>query len=312
MRNLPNLTSIHSDGTSFMYPRNVTVENIPNLQNINLPGAFQKVQSRSVLNISSQLNSILPIPCGELSTIDTTITSIIMPTYSCIDASLKTLNLTRFTKIESIEIENDCFVAVETFLIDGLNELKTINIGNDSFCQNHYGKKQWKSFHILNCESLESIQIGEWSFSDFSGDFELKNLPQLQSIQIGKIGRGSGNFHYSSFVVQDLPSLQSITLGDHAFRYSQSTIMENLPSLESIQLGPDALLGDRLYRSSVTMRDLPSLTSITSEGVSFMNPSIVTLENIPNVQYVKLPWAFDKVTTKTISNVSSILADLVP
>ena len=25
---LPNLTSIHSDGTSFMYPRNVTVESI--------------------------------------------------------------------------------------------------------------------------------------------------------------------------------------------------------------------------------------------------------------------------------------------
>ena len=42
-----------------------------------------------------------------------------------------------------------------------------------------------KIFHILNCESLESIDIGEYSFSDFGGDFELKNLPQLQSIQIG-------------------------------------------------------------------------------------------------------------------------------
>ena len=45
-----------------------------------------------------------------------------------------------------------------------------------------------KSFHILNCESLESIQIGEYSFSDFAGQFELKNLPQLQSIQIGTNG----------------------------------------------------------------------------------------------------------------------------
>ena len=49
--------------------------------------------------------------------------------------------------------------------------------------------QQSKSFHILNCESLESIQIGPKSFSDFGGDFELKNLPQLQSIQIGTIGR---------------------------------------------------------------------------------------------------------------------------
>ena len=46
-----------------------------------------------------------------------------------------------------------------------------------------------KSFHILNCESLESIQIGEYSFSDFGGEFELRNLPQLQSIQIGDIGK---------------------------------------------------------------------------------------------------------------------------
>ena len=51
-----------------------------------------------------------------------------------------------------------------------------------------------KSFHILNCESLESIQIGQWSFSNFGGEFELKNLPQLQSNQIGTIGNDSYNF----------------------------------------------------------------------------------------------------------------------
>ena len=41
---------------------------------------------------------------------------------------------------------------------------------------------QSKSFHILNCESLESIQIGAFSFSDFGDGFELMNLPQLHSI----------------------------------------------------------------------------------------------------------------------------------
>ena len=60
------------------------------------------------------------------------------------------------------------------------------------------------SFHILNCESLESIQIGEYSFSDFGGDFELKNLPQLQSIQIGKIGSTSYNFYNSSFMIRGI------------------------------------------------------------------------------------------------------------
>ena len=119
--------------------------------------------------------------------------------------------------LESIEIGNECFGSVETFQIDGLNRLKTIKIGNNSFTQ--VKEADWKnsfreamnratnpskSFHVLNCESLESIQIGEYSFSDYAGDFELKNLPQLQSIQIGAIKKDSYNFRHSSFVIQGI------------------------------------------------------------------------------------------------------------
>ena len=84
-----------------------------------------------------------------------------------------------FLNLESIEIGNDCFGSVQTFQINGLNRLKTIKIGNNSFTQkkNSDGNDESKSFHILNCESLESIQIGAYSFSDYAGDFELKNLP---------------------------------------------------------------------------------------------------------------------------------------
>ena len=95
---------------------------------------------------------------------------------------------------------------MKTFRIDGLNRLKTIKIGYNSFTQNKnsFGFDELKSFHILNCESLESIKIGQYSFSDFAGDFELKNLPQLQSIQIGEIGSASFNFRYSSFVIRGI------------------------------------------------------------------------------------------------------------
>ena len=108
--------------------------------------------------------------------------------------------------LESIEIGNDCFESVPIFKIEGLNRLKTIKIGYNSFTQkkNDYGNDASKSFHILNCESLESIQIGEYSFSDFAGVFELKNLSQLQSIQIGTIGSKSYNFYYSSFVIRGI------------------------------------------------------------------------------------------------------------
>ena len=91
--------------------------------------------------------------------------------------------------------------------MDGLNQLKSLRIGKNSFTQikNWYGNDRSKSFHILNCESLKSIEIGDSSFSDFGGEFELKNLPSLQSIKIGKIGNdGSFNFYYGSFVVRGI------------------------------------------------------------------------------------------------------------
>ena len=124
--------------------------------------------------------------------------------------------------MESIEIGDDCFGSVKTFQIDGLNRLKTIKIGKNSFTQkkNDFGDDESKSFHILNCESLESIQIGVYSFSDFGGEFELKNLPQLQSIQIGTIGSNSDNFSSSSFVIRGIELILNIVM----IRSSKSTI----------------------------------------------------------------------------------------
>ena len=138
---------------------------------------------------------------------------------------LNALDLNRFEWLRSIEIGDECFGSVKTFKIDGLNRLKTIKIGYNSFTQvkqewifschnddewNSKVNNQSKSFHILNCESLESIQIGENSFSDFAGEFELKNLPQLQSIQIGTIGRWSYNFCSSSFVIRGIELILNI------------------------------------------------------------------------------------------------------
>ena len=122
------------------------------------------------------------------------------------------MNLSSLDNLESIEIGDDCFESVQTFKIDGLNRLKTIKIGSNSFThnKNDIGNDKSKSFHILNCESLESIQIGEYSFSDFGGEFELKNLPQLQSIQIGTIGSKSYNFPNSSFVIEGIDMIMYI------------------------------------------------------------------------------------------------------
>ena len=151
------------------------------------------------------------------------VTDLTISSNCCND--LNALDLNRFEWLRSIEIGNECFGSVKAFQIDGLNQLKTIKIGINSFTQDDDDES--KSFHILNCESLESIQIGEYSFSDFAGDFELKNLPQLQSIQIGTFesiffanGSGSYNFRGSSFVIRGIELILNIVM----IRSSKSTI----------------------------------------------------------------------------------------
>ena len=147
-----------------------------------------------------------------IQSIDSSVSSITIPHWTCNDDDYITFDFSRFTQVKSIEIGDDCFGSVKTFKIDRLNRLKTIKIGNRSFTlkKNSFGNDESKSFHILNCESLESIQIGRYSFSDFAGDFELKNLPQLQSIQIGTIGSDSYNFNYCSFMIRGIDMILDI------------------------------------------------------------------------------------------------------
>ena len=138
------------------------------------------------------------------------VTNLIISSNSCNE--LKSLNLNEYRYLKSIEIGNDCFENVELFNIDGLNELKSLKIGNNSFTLLK-SNDEWdwnkannasRSFSILNCIELESIEIGRFSFSDYGGGFELKNLPKLSTIKIGEIGSKSYNFRFSSFVIKGI------------------------------------------------------------------------------------------------------------
>ena len=176
----------------------------------------------SIIDISTQLRYIVPLVSSDLLSFDVSITTIILPNWSCNDNNYTIFDFSRFSLLESIEIGNDSFGSVSTFQIDGLNQLKRIKIGVNSFTQrkNSNGNDASKSFQILNCESLESIEIGAYSFSDFGGEFELKNLTQLQSIQIGRIGSNSNSFRGSSFVIRGIEMILTILMN----RFSKSTI----------------------------------------------------------------------------------------
>ena len=171
-----------------------------------------------ILDVSSLLTRLFPTKMYHFDYIQSIVSSvsqIILPNWICNDSDYEDFDFSQFVLLKSLNIGDDSFSYVQTFKIDGLNRLKTIKIGKNSFTQvkggpSSYSYYKSKSFYILNCESLESIQIGEYSFSDFAGDFELKNLPNLHSFQIGTIGSGSWNFCCSSFVIRGIDMIMNI------------------------------------------------------------------------------------------------------
>ena len=108
--------------------------------------------------------------------------------------------------LQSITIGDENFMYASTFKIDNLINLQNIVIRQKSFTKykNTAGDDSSRSFSILNCIELKSIEIGSYSFSDYAGGFELRNLPKLSTIKIGEIEMDSSNFYYSSFVIKGI------------------------------------------------------------------------------------------------------------
>ena len=113
---------------------------------------------------------------AELSSLSGQIRILII--CSNIGNSVRNLDLNRCVQMTRLEIQDECFMNVDQFDLDGLNSLQSIKIGNKSFTT----EKDWhcenksRHFCIKNCKQLESIQIGRYSFSDYSGQFQLTSI----------------------------------------------------------------------------------------------------------------------------------------
>ena len=170
------------------------------------------------VDVNESLSKLISIPLNDLNELDSSISNLNIPSWSFNnELSMIELNLNRFVNLESIIIGNECFGSIQTFEIEGLNRLQRLKIGHNSFTQvksNDFKndlagsiskcRNESKSFHILNCKSLKVIEIGQCSFADFGGEFELRNLDNLESIKIGRIGYRSLNFFWSSFNIRGI------------------------------------------------------------------------------------------------------------
>ena len=188
-----------------------------------------------ILDVNEMLSRYFPsesnLTIDQFELLDSNITSLILPNWSCNDVNYTIFDISRFTLLESLEIGNDSFGSIESFLINDLPNLRSLKIGSNSFFDINSLKigsisfpeiifPKWtnektlmsmvksiyqsQSFHILNCESLESIEIGAFSFFYFGGEFELSNLISLKSIKIGSFENDSSNYIWSSFIIRGM------------------------------------------------------------------------------------------------------------
>ena len=109
------------------------------------------------------------------------------------------LDLTRFSKLESLVIGDNCFSYVEEVKLIGLNELESVEIGMNSFTQhkNDAGNDPNRHFYLKDCPSLKSLRMGRNSFSDYTV-CEIENVNALETIEMGELNGASRNFHWAS------------------------------------------------------------------------------------------------------------------
>ena len=103
---------------------------------------------------------------------------------NCDDISKMKMDLSEFKKLKRIEIGNQCFKHVREFVIDGLESLESVKIGEKCFYIDN-SERDDGVCRITNCPNLRQLEIGDYSFWDFKS-FEISNLNSLQSIKFGE------------------------------------------------------------------------------------------------------------------------------
>ena len=119
---------------------------------------------------------------------------------NCNDASLTVLDLTRLRRLTKIVIGDECFMYVNEVKLIGLNVLRNVTIGVNSFTKekNSYGNDPNRHFYLENCPKLKLLEMGYGSFSDYTV-CEIENVDALEVIEMS-----SNSFLFASLELKSI------------------------------------------------------------------------------------------------------------
>lgn len=176
----------------------------------------------------------------ELDGVSVVVTDLEIASNCCNESELTELDLSGCPFLQRLTVGDDCCMNVDRVVIERLNRLETIKVGERSFtlsktiCPKE--ENQNRSLHLKNCSHLLSLEVGDHSFSDYYV-MKMKHLPSLQTIRIGKYGfcyAADAHFVGMCDVAMseiELPSLEIIELGELGLCWCHSIRFEGMDCL---------------------------------------------------------------------------------
>ena len=144
---------------------------------------------------------------GDIASIASSVTHIIVSSNCANDASLFLLDFSRFVSVRRIIVGDESLMYVNEMKMIGLSGLESVEIRKNSFTKY---MNTWeitsdpnRHFYLKNCPKLKSLKMGRYSFSDYSV-CEIENVDALEVIEMGDVNEESYNFLYASLELKSI------------------------------------------------------------------------------------------------------------
>ncbi|KAK8813599.1 hypothetical protein WA556_000175, partial [Blastocystis sp. ATCC 50177/Nand II] len=228
----------------------------------------------------------------------TMVEELIVGDYCCNGEEWRMIDYSLLRMLRELRVGNGSFKRVNKVSLVSLHQLERVVIGKDCFTEKEdeceiFNREYRGRFYMKDCEKVRELKIGYHSFCDYER-YVIENTPLLEAIEMGNAERSDNFIFASTFELKNLSKLRSLSFGGSAFGRCSHVVLENLPELESIQLGNHALRFNQNASSDLIMRNLPRLSTLTTEeeSASFCLPHHAILEDMPSLTRVSLPEAF--------------------
>lgn len=174
----------------------------------------EEERQKQLLEEQERRENGIVICLDDLEHLSPSLTSITI--QSCKDYRSEVLDFSRFTELKKLKIEGECFDYPSKVMIEGMKQLKRVEIGSGCFTSTNADNE----LVVKDCPELSELVIGSNCFSSFTS-FQLSGLPSLKRLSIG-----SYCFEKASVVVRKMESLETIQLGNSCFEKSLHTVIE--------------------------------------------------------------------------------------